>query len=241
MPELMQLIDELPSNRDPLFEKKIARFADDWCDPNKLAGILEDEAQSLERRFKAYYVLQTKSWRTEQHQEFHDRVMEFRSEFRSVDIWPHQETMAKWALAEDHRSRVTALSMAIATSDQLLNTPGAQHLVAEIAATIGENSSLDIETGEDGTLAIAHQCINRAIAKDPEMAKYHFTRARILALENRFDEARESLSKAASLETQRNKIPTLYNGLRLRITTAEHLHGLRFEVRESPEVRERDQ
>ena len=116
-------------------------------------------------------------------------------------LFSHQKAMFLTAHADLPRLK-QGLMLAHHNLKALPRTTGALHLFAETVAKIGELYRKNLP---DRHMATALRMIERALNTDPSYAKYYATRARILTLLGRYDEAYNDVHKAVSLEPSDGK------------------------------------
>ena len=111
-------------------------------------------------------------------------------------MFDHQQAMALLSRS-DLPSLQEALRYAKDACENLPSSPGVLNLLAEIVAELGEH--YPDNTSQDD-ISTALESIKRAIDIDRRYGKYYANRARLLALEDRYDEAARDIKTAMEVE-----------------------------------------
>ena len=165
-------------------------------DTDVLSDIADDDSLSLEHRFNAYFVWQTALWRRYDHKEFRNNVRNYGDVFSSLPMFDHQQAMALLSRS-DRPSLQEALRYARDACRKVPSSPGVLSLLAKVVAEMGERHP-DTVSQEDITEAL--DSIGKAIEIDRRHGKYYATRARLLALEGKYDEAARDIRTAIEIE-----------------------------------------
>lgn len=223
---LINLLNELPGQREPDYENKVQglreeahRFATDmglraerkleemrqpgsahWrrteLSTTALRAIADDGSLPLELRFNAYFVWQTQLWRRYDYQEFRANVRHYASAFSDLPMFDHQQAMALLSRF-DLPSLQEALRYGKDAVANLSSSPGVLNLLAEIVAELGEHHPDSVDPDD---ISAALKAIGKAIDIDRRYGKYYANRARLLALEHRYDEAIRDIRTAMEVE-----------------------------------------
>lgn len=199
---LIQSLNSLPDQADPAYEQQVhllrqipaqTRYE---LDNSVLQAIADDESLADGLRFNAYFVWQTTLWRRYDYRNFRDNVRNYREAFESQPMFDHQHAMSLMSRF-DRDGLQEALLHAREARDSLSFSPGVLNLFVEIIAELGERYSDTIDANDIST---ALASIKKAIKIDGKYAKYYANRARLLALDNRYDEAVREIRRAMEIE-----------------------------------------
>ena len=111
-------------------------------------------------------------------------------------MFNHQQAMALLSRS-DHPSLQEALRYAKDAVADLPSSPGVLNLLAETVAEMGENYPDNVDPDDIST---ALDSIKKAISLDRRYGKYYANQARLLALENKYDEAARDIRTAMEVE-----------------------------------------
>lgn len=199
---LIQSLNSLPEQADPGYEQRVHRLRQVPAptpyelDNSALQAIADDESLPEGLRFNAYFVWQTTLWRRYDYRDFRENVRTYREAFESQPMFDHQQAMSLMSRS-DRDSLQEALFHAREAHDNLSSSPGVLNLFVEIIAELGERYQDAIEANDISTALAA---IKKAIKIDRKYGKYYANRARLLALDNRYDEAVREIRRAMEIE-----------------------------------------
>ena len=201
--KIIQFFRQLPGDehtRD--YEKNISRFAYDHASTPELTAYTQIMQSTEEYAYEAFFCLATihrhnrdftKLWKlinkAKEREDLRNHVS-----FSHIEIMyaTHSESLYDYdeLLESAHRSAC-----------DLFDNSGYQHTFANAFATICEKClpadlSIIVDTWYDTAL----YCVNRAIALEPDYAKYYCTKARIVSVKHHFEEANDLILKAIDLE-----------------------------------------
>lgn len=267
---LINLLKGLPDQRQPDYETKVQelrvtaqravtelgrqleRRADeigardpDWSSGFELSSetlkeIADDETESVALRFNALFVCQTLLWRRYDYKEFRKNVRDYEVVFSDLPMFNHQQAMALLSRS-DLPSLQEALRYTKDACAEMPSSPGVLNLLSEIVAELGEYYPHDIAPDD---ISSALEAIGRAIGINRKYGKYYSNRARLLALEDRYDEADRNVRIAIEVEPSSDSpIYALrisrYEFIRSRILNRRHQHdSLNEQRRVRDEVRQ---
>lgn len=199
----LEILRELPLGTDPDFGIRV-RASLGELDLDRLRTIIDEpSAFSRDLRFRAFYAAQVKLRRSNRYTEHQQNVERYRSVF--VD-----EPMFKFMLAEyygdttgDQASRDLAIRLAREACDELPQTPGVHHLLAEYLLESIELSVGDLsEDVRQARLLEAESHVGTAISlSQSRYPKFFATRARIQSQLGMEDAALRSINVAIAEES----------------------------------------
>lgn len=195
----------LPEETERAYEKRIVQLAlkapEQTVEP-LLESILTDPASPDGDAYAAYCTLHTCYRRMRDHSSLMLLERRFAARFQEHPSALHFELLAYVDLGE----RVDGehvLEKAQRSVEQMPGNAGAQHLLADLVAHYYEENP-ELLTGTEAArhllwLRRGADAVNRAIALD-DYPKFHFTRARLLCLQQKYPEALRSIEQAIDKE-----------------------------------------
>ena len=163
---------------------------------DNLRGIADDDSLPLDQRFNAFFVWQTALWRRYDYKEFRNNVRNYSDLFSGLPMFDHQQAMALLSRS-DRPSLQEALRYTRDACRKVPSSPGVLNLLAEVVAEMGERHP---DTVGHRDISEALDSIGKAIDIDRRYGKYYANRARLLALENRYEEAARDIRTAIEIE-----------------------------------------
>ena len=199
---------EIPENElTREYEKCITRFANAHCSEEDVSifHALMDEGADVS--YKAFFCLATIYRHTRDFSKLRKLIETAEADDRYRD---HMSLKHIRVMYETHSESLydydELLSLAHESACALYDNCGYHHTFANTFATICENClAEDLGPIMEEWYESALLFVNRAIDLEPEYAKYYSTKARIIALKNRFEEANRLLIKAIDLEDSGKK------------------------------------
>lgn len=200
---------------------------------DQLRDIADDQTLEPDVRFAAYFTWQAQLWRRYDYKEFRRNVRHYEAAFSGLPMFDHQQAMALLSRS-DLPSLQAALRYAKDAVANLSSSPGVLNLLAEVVADLGENYRDNID---NDNISTALESINKAIDINRRYGKYYANRARLLALEDRYDEAARDIRTAMEVEPSSDSpIYALrlsrYEFIRARIEDRRQQHEWRYKQEE---------
>ncbi|MEU8196597.1 hypothetical protein AB0C10_22720 [Microbispora amethystogenes] len=221
--DVIRDLNGLPEQTSPDFPQAIRAVIEGIPDPDEtLRAILELPRLATSIRFCALYGLLLRMRREERHSDYEQTVARYAKQFSKE---PYFITFL--AIAERNRGDVASLRKAVEFSRQAANDmPDVAGVVHQMAAFMAEYLERRATPPTTVEIAEAERCVDKAItATNGQIAHYHETKSRILALRRDFDSARVSLNRAIELEPRRGRDHhrrlTQYHTTRIRIDLLE--------------------
>jgi len=200
--QTLSFFRSLPADNSREYEKEISIYAQ----KNNSSDCLEVYRQIMqsadENAYSAFFCLATILRHNKDYSILWNLINEARKipgfqdkvSFRHIEIMFHVHSESLYDYNE-------ILSGAHRQACEEFNNAGYQHTFANAFATICEKCLQEdedklIEKWYDSALF----CVNRAISLEPEYAKFYSTKARIVILQNHFDEANDLIMRAIDLE-----------------------------------------
>jgi hypothetical protein len=217
--DLVRKLNDAPSQWEPIFpfhirrivggnEDEMLRYCQQVLDLSE-SELLELGANDIGNiRFLALYILLLIHWRRFDYPRYRELVDSYAAD---IDETAHPyfltfRSQYYFSRGDDPDDMQQALDYACRAAELLPEGPAALHLMASATAKVAE-SGADVSAERFGE---AERAIANAIRLDRDLfarrqksarfAKYHATRARLLALQQRHRDARSELHKALELE-----------------------------------------
>lgn len=213
----------LPEQTSPDFPQAIRTVIERIPQPERtLSEILELSRLEQSTRFCALYGLLLRMRREERHTDYEQTVARYAEQFSKE---PYFVTFL--AIVERNRGDVASLRKAVEYSRRAtVDMPDVAGVVHQLAAFMAEYLERRSTPPAKSEIKEAEQCVDRAITSSRgQIAHYHETKARILALRRDFDSARISLTRAIELEPRdgrdHHRHLTRYHTTRIRIDLLE--------------------
>ncbi|WP_204016975.1 hypothetical protein [Sphaerimonospora thailandensis] len=213
----------LPEQTSPDFPQAIRAAIERLPEPEEtLREILELSRLEPSTRFCALYGLLLRIRREERHTDYEQTVARYAKQFSRE---PYFVTFL--AIIERNRGDVASLRKAVEYSRRAtVDMPNVAGVVHQLAAFMAEYLERRSTPPTKNEIAEAEQCADKAIiSSNGQVAHYHETKARILALRRDFDSARVSLTRAIELEPRdgrdHHRRLTQYHTTRIRIDLLE--------------------
>ncbi len=189
------------------YEVKITKFVNSHCTESDIAAFRRMMNLPSEYSYIAFFCLATIYRHNKDYSKLYEiiQIGKKREDFCNRESFKHIIIMYE-THSESLYDYDELLKSAHESACMLTGNSGYQHTFANVFATICENClSEDLESIVSEWYDAALFCVNRAIQLEPDYAKYYSTKARIVILKNKFEEANRLIMKAIDSEDSRNK------------------------------------
>jgi hypothetical protein len=192
-------------NRDEkarTYEKEITRFAYSHSSEDGLLAFTKLMQEGQEFSYEAFFCLATIYRHNRDFTKLWNLISE--AEHRT-DLNSHVSFSHIRIMYETHSESLYDYDLLLNTAHQsacdLFQNSGYHHTFANAFATICEKClPEDLEVIVDTWYDSALYCVNKAISLEPDYAKYHCTKARIVSIKHHFEEASDLMLKAIDME-----------------------------------------
>ena len=209
--------------------RELADSLREEADRELLARTLEDARAAPKRRLAAFYVLLIRLFRDEDYAGYQELYRTYRADF--AEYLPELGLEAEYELTQGNQRHTLrrALKRAEEAIQAAPENPYVLHAFGHIAARLAEHFVLD-----DDTIAHALDTVEAAIRhverQQRPQAIFYATRAQLLALQGKHEEAHASLDQAIATEPygspHYSQRMANFHAVRVSITLREHLNRL---------------
>lgn len=219
----------LPEEYERDYEKQVVRLG--TCAEEKvlrpvLEELLADGTAPEPERYAAYCSLHSRYRRMRDHQKLKDLCNRYESTFRAHPSAEHFSLLVYVDMGDPFDEPV--LMRAERSIERMLGTAGAQHLLADLVALYYEREGNHHLLGTEKAaswLEKAMTAVNQAISAD-DYAKFHYTKARLLCLQENYKAALDEVSLAVDKEDSSRPDYAIrmatYLSEKMRIESIEH-------------------
>lgn len=226
---IRSFLSSLPLSKDLLLANLHVR---------ELNAMARDTEQEASVRSAALATSLAFLWRRRDYQQFRKVFDDYRSIFQEYDsslesLYKGMYDLSKVSSPGGFKQ---ALESAKRAKEELPNTPGALNLYTEVVAVIGERGDVKEEELEQARVSI-----EKAIEKDITYAKYYASRARILALQGRYDDSYQDIDKAIEIENFDEHTlwrVNYYEEIRINVRLQQRSMEIRQQISEMKEIRQ---
>ena len=231
-----RFLRELGPETDRSFEIDITGFANQ----NNTAGVRSFLREYISREdddtaYPAFFLLQLMLRQMKEYEQMREAFVEFGSRFSSFRSYSHVWVLYLIECGEDFDEE-EALSQSWMDCVDFPDNAGFIHLFADVYATACERADPEKKKAVAARWGQrAAEMIEKALALDPDYAKYYCTKGRILALEKRYREAERSIGVAIDKEKSERQDYAIrlmnYQYHRIMVQVERKLDRLRGEER----------
>ena len=246
---------ELREEREHAFEQELSLIAESQIKdieerlkkilgkPNLMAPQNENEMHIEQRRFMAYYALHILYRRRWAYDDLKELTEAYKNDHfcKSHRIIAHLDVMAEQNIRENDEIRESLVIKANENCELFSHHAGVQHCFSNIVITyielyqrrVGDFFYHDIEYDAfvEKWFPLAIERVGLAIELEKGFAKFYSTKARLLALQDKFQEAELYLNKARSLESKSLKYysnrTALYERFQVQLEIKQLLYSVK--------------
>lgn len=233
--KIYESLDKLPSELERSYAFEVRELVKNLSDPIKaLSQVLEDELFPTQIRFNAFYGIVTTLWEKQEFKKYREFVDKYETIFGRKAFFDTFKCQYYSCLGSKGNLRI-ALDYAHKAKEKAPDLPNVLHLFTR---TVIENSEVLKKPMKEKYFIEAEDAINKAISISQESyARYFATKAELLILMDRFEEASDLIRKAIEIEPATHPSYTLrignYQDIRLKITFLDYTKKIKYHYLDS--------